>query len=379
MSSRTWQRVRGATGRLSRQSVQRMEELPWFGALPAEQRADVGLVVQAGLDAFVAWLRAPDQAPAPESSVFAAAPRDLARSVSLKQTVQLIRVVVGVLEAEAPRLAAPGQEQLLTEQVLRYSREVAFAAAEVYAAAAEARGAWDARVEAGVVEALVRGQVGELTLSRATSLGWVPGDWVTALAARAPRDPDEVSGELLRAHARYHELRLLSGEAGGGLLLVVGGSGDPSRAVERIAAELPDGPVVVGPVVASLELAAGVVREALAGLAAVAGWPGAPRPVPARALLAERVALGDATARERLLEEIHRPLVAAGGDLLETAAAYLDAGSSIEGAARALFVHPNTVRYRLRRVVDAVGEDLVEPRAAQRVRLALTLGRISAL
>ena len=99
----------------------------------------------------------PAALPAPE--VFAVAPRELARSVTLKQTVHLIRVVVGVIEGEVPQLAAPGDRARLAEQVLRYSREIAFAAAEVYAAAAEARGAWDARVEAGVVEALVRGKV----------------------------------------------------------------------------------------------------------------------------------------------------------------------------------------------------------------------------
>ncbi|MCW2586029.1 MAG: putative transcriptional regulator, PucR family, partial [Frankiales bacterium] len=143
-----------------------MDSLPWFTALPAAQRADVGLVVQAGIGAFTGWLKDASTEPAPVPDVFGAAPRDLTRAVSLKQTVQLIRVVVGVLEAQVPRLASPGEEQDLREAVLRYSREIAFAAAEVYAAAAEARGAWDARLEAGVVEALVRDQVGDLTLSR---------------------------------------------------------------------------------------------------------------------------------------------------------------------------------------------------------------------
>lgn len=378
MATSTWRRVHGATARLSREAVQRMDALPWFRALPPQARADVGLVVQAGLGAFSAWLRDASTAPAPAPEVFAVAPRELARAVSLKQTVQLIRVVVGVVEEQVPRLAAPGAEVALTEQVLRYSREIAFAAAEVYAAVAEARGAWDARVEAGVVEALVRGQVGELTLTRAGSLGWVRGEWVTALAARAPSRPDDTSGEALRAHARHLGLGLLTGEAGGGLLVVVGGSGEVGRALEHVASELPAGPVVAGPVVADLEHAATCVAEALAGLAAAAAWPEAPRPVSAGALLAERVVLGDDSARRRLLEEVHTPLEQAGGDLLLTATAFLDGGSSVEGTARALFVHANTVRYRLRRVLEVVGYDLLTPRDAQVVRLALTLGRAAA-
>jgi hypothetical protein len=374
----TWRRVDRATTTLSRSALQRMEDLAWFTALPAQQRADVGLVVQSGLAAFSAWLRDADRPPSPEPEVFAAAPRDLARSVSLKQTVQLIRVVVGVLEEQAPTLAAPGEEAQLAEHVLRYSREIAFAAAEVYAAAAEARGAWDARLEAGVVEALVRGQVGELTLSRAASLGWSRGTWVTALAARAPSD-DDSSGELLQAHARHHGLCVLTGEAGGGLLVVVGGEGEHAGAVSTLADELPEGPVVVGPVVPELEQAAGSVAEALAGLQAASAWPDAPRPVDSGALLAERAVLGDPTARTRLLEDVHNPLRAAGGDLLETAASFLDGGGSIEGAGRTLFVHANTVRHRLRRIAEVTGYDLTTPRDALVVRLALVLGRTTPL
>ena len=369
----TWQRVERATTRLSTQAVQRMALLPWFDTLAAPQRADVGLVVQTGLRAFTAWLRDPTTAAVPGPEVFAVAPRELARSVSLKQTVQLIRVVVGVIEEEVPALAAPEEQARLAEQVLRYSREIAFAAAEVYAAAAEARGAWDARVEAGVVEALVRGSVGELTLTRAGSLGWLPGDWVTALAAAAPSSAMESA--QLRADARHRGWSVLTGEAAGGLLVVLGGSGRPDEAVLELSAALPPGPVVVGPTAGDLVSAAPCVGEALAGLAAVMAWPDTPRPVASSALLAERAVLGDATARRRLLEEVHSPLAAAGGDLLRTAAAFLDGGSSVEGTGRALFLHPNTVRYRLRKVTDTIGYDVTAPRDAQVVRLALVLGR----
>jgi len=356
-----------------------MEALPWFTALPAAQRADVGLVVQAGIGSFVAWLGAKDRPPGLSLDVFNVAPRELARAVSLKQTVQLIRVVVGVLEAEVPRLAPPDEEQELREAVLRYSREIGFAAAEVYAAAAEARGAWDARVEAGVVEALVQDRVADLTLSRAGSLGWGRPEWVTALACSAPGGAVERRLADLRAHARHGGLSVLTGEVGGGLLVVVGGAGSVDTAVRQLAAALPDGPVVVGPAVADLLGAASCVADALAGLQAVASWPAAPRPVWSRDLLAERAVLGDPGARTRLLEEVHAPLAAAGGDLLLTASAYLDTGGSIEATARVMFVHANTVRYRLRKASELLGHDVSGPRGAQVVRLALVLARAQRL
>jgi hypothetical protein len=356
-----------------------METLSWFTALPPAQRADVGLVVQAGIGAFTIWLKDASTAPAPAPDVFGAAPRELTRAVSLKQTVQLIRVVVGVLEDRVPTLAEPGHEQELREAVLRYSREIAFAAAEVYAAAAEARGAWDARLEAGVVEALVRDQAGDLTLSRASSLGWGRPVWTTALAAAAPEGALEPRLEALRGHARHSGLFVLTGEAGGGVIVVVGGKGKPETAIKQIADALPDGPVVVGPVVEDLAAAATSVREALAGLAAVGAWPEAPRPVHSADLLAERAVLGDVSARARLLEEVYGPLASSGGDLLPTVSAFLDSGSSLEGTARVLYVHANTVRYRIRKVLDLVGLDLAEPRDAQVFRVALVIGRTQIL
>jgi hypothetical protein len=378
VTSPTWQRVQRASPRLSTQAVRRMEELPWFATLPAQQRADVGLVVQAGLAAFVDWLRDPVDPSGPAPEVFAVAPRELARAVTLKQTVALIRVIVGVVEEQVPRLARPGEQDQLRDQVLRYTREIAFAAAEVYASAAEARGAWDARVEAGVVEALLRGEVGELTVSRAASLGWGRPEWVSALATTAPGDPAGSELAELRQSARHGGLSVLVGEAGGGLLVVVGGSGPVADALAGLVPVLPGGPVVVGPEAPDLLQAGLCVREALAGLAAVAAWPDAPRPVPSGALLAERAVLGDETARSRLVREVHDPLAAAGGDLLRTAAAYLDGGSSVEGTGRALFLHPNTVRYRLRKVTETVGRDLGNPRDALVVRIALVLGRVGA-
>lgn len=364
---------------MSTEAVQALDALPWFSNLTAAQRADVGLVVQAALGAFTDWLRDTSSAPTATPEIFAAAPRELARAVTLKQTVQLIRVIVGIVEEEVPRLAEPGHEQELLEAVLRYSREVAFAAAEVYAAAAEARGAWDARLEAHVVEAIVRDQVGELSLSRATSLGWGRPSWVLTLVAANPGGPVEERLEDLRGHARHSGLMVLTGEAGGSLVVVVGGKGKPEVAVRQVTAALPPGPVVVGPRVTDLLAAGASVREALAGLAAVAAWPRAPRPVASSDLLAERAVMGDETARRRLVEEVHTPLVEAGGDLLETVGAFLESGGSLEGAARVLYVHANTVRYRLRKVAELVGLDLLQARDAQVAGTALVLGRTQTL
>jgi DNA-binding PucR family transcriptional regulator len=132
---------------------------------------------------------------------------------------------------------------------------------------------------------------------------------------------------------------------------------------------------VIGPTVAELSEVAEPISEALAALEAVAAWPDAPRPVPSSALLAERAVLGDAVARRRLATEVYTPLRDAGGDLLLTAATYLESGAAVESTARRLFLHPNTVRYRLRKISDLIRRDITTPRDAQVLRLALVIGR----
>jgi DNA-binding PucR family transcriptional regulator len=55
---------------------------------------------------------------------------------------------------------------------------------------------------------------------------------------------------------------------------------------------------------------------------------------------------------------------------------YLDNGRSLEATARELFVHPNTVRYRLKRVSEVIGWDATGPREALILQTALILGAI---
>lgn len=73
---------------------------------------------------------------------------------------------------------------------------------------------------------------------------------------------------------------------------------------------------------------------------------------------------------------MYATLVRAGGELLETLDAFLAAGGTLESAARALFVHPNTVRYRLRRIAEVTGFSPLSPRDAFALQVALTVGRL---
>ena len=378
-SAATLRRIERASGALATQSVARMDELlPWFRAMPADQRSWVMLVAQAGIASFVEWLRTPGDTPRLTGEVFGAAPRELARAVSLQQVVELVRVTVEVVETRVDSLAAPGDETSLREAVLRYSREVAFAAALIYAGVAETRGAWDARLEALVVDALLRGDSDDEGLpSRASALGWAAMSPVAVVVGTSPDGNPETVLDAVQRAARHARTDVLAGVHGGRLVVVLGGARDAVAATVPLLPEFAPGPVVVGPTAIDLGAAGRSARAALAGLRAVAGWPGAPRPVLAADLLPERALAGDEDARAELLDAVYRPLADAGPVLMDTVTAYADSGGTLEAAARLLFVHPNTVRYRLRRVAELCGRAPTDPRDLFTLQVALVLGRLA--
>ena len=376
-SSDVLRRLRGGTDLLTSAVLQRLDaEIPWYRELAAEDRSWIGLVAQSGIAAFIAWYEEPAAATYNAAEIFRAAPPELTRSISLQHTLQLVRLVVEVVEENAVQLAAAGQQRDLRDAVLRYSREVAFSAAEVYARAAEARGAWDARLEALVVDSLVRGDTDSSLRSRASALGWSGAGATVVLVGTTTGGLDERRTAELRRASRRAAKDALVGIQGDRLVIVLGGT-DLREAAESLMPRLRPGSVVLGPEVNDIADAGRSARAALAGLLAVPAWPDAPELVEADELLPERLLNGDPLARRTLLTELYRPLAAAGGPLLETLGEYMSQGRSLEAAARALYVHPNTVRYRLRRITQIVGWDPTSPREGFVLQIALAVGRLS--
>jgi len=379
--------LRTIAGELSTQTLKRLEDtLPWYGDMPPSRRSAVGLVAQAGISSFIAWYDDPRSTPWIAADVFGAAPRELLRSVSLQQTLQLIRVVVEVVEE---RVKNGGGEEL-REAILLYSREIAFAAADVYARAAEARGLWDARLEALVVDSILSGEYDDELPSRIAALGWHGHGEVAVLVGTAPKQLDV---DHVRRAARHMHADVLIGVQGNRLVLVIGRSDPLGREPEEtigtspaltfmeIATQLEPhfgpGHLVLGHEVPNLVDASKSAKAALAGFAVARSWRHAPRPVHADDLLPERALAGDPLARATLVHRIYRPLQAHSTELLTTLWSYLDNGRSLEATARELFVHPNTVRYRLKRVSDVIEWDATGAREALILQSALIIGSMS--
>jgi hypothetical protein len=353
-------------------------DFPWFAALSAQERSWVGMIVQAGIQGFVQWyaegVRSTVEADL-AASVFGAAPRALAGVITLQQTVDLIRLSIDVVEQSLDDVLAPDEAATVRAAIGGYAREVAFATATVYARAAEQRGAWDARLEALVVDAVLRADPDDAVLGRASALGWGARGSIMVVLGTAPSDRDDTDVfDEVRRHARDARLHALCAVQGERLVIILGEVTDAAAAAGAVAKVFGPGPVVAGPVTADLASAHASATGALAAHRAAPGWPDAPRPVLAEQLLAERVLAGDADARTHLIEEVYVPLRERAA-LVETLTAYFDAGGNLEAAARVLFVHPNTVRYRLRQIADVTGLTPGHSRDAYALRTALVLGR----
>ncbi|MEZ5189838.1 MAG: helix-turn-helix domain-containing protein [Schumannella sp.] len=373
--------LRTLTGELSTATLKRLDDtLPWYREMPPGRRSAVGLVAQAGITSFISWFDDPTSTPWIAADVFGAAPRELLRSVSLQQTLQLIRVTVEVVEQRVK-----DDDESLREAILLYSREIAFAAADVYARAAEARGLWDARLEALVVDSILTGEYDSELPSRIAALGWNGHGEVSVLVGTAPRQLDV---DMLRRTARHLDADVLIGVQGSRLVLVIGRVDPPEEAEGReprgfldIATQLEPGfgpgHLVLGHEVPSLVDAARSARAALAGFAVAKAWRNAPRPTLADDLLPERALAGDSLARSTLVNRIFKPLQNHSTELLATLWCYLDNGRSLEATARELFVHPNTVRYRLKRISEVIGWDATGAREALILQSALILGSIA--
>jgi DNA-binding PucR family transcriptional regulator len=378
-------RLKQYSGRLATEAVSAMQErLPFFAELEASQRASVQLVVQTAVVNFVEWMRDPRSNVSYTAQAFELVPQELTRHIALRHTVDMVRVTMEFFEEVVPVLGG-SEDQLtaLTVGILKYSRDLAFTAATAYANAAEARGTWDSRMEASVVDAVVRGDTGPELLSRAATLNWDTTAPATVVVG-TPAPGRDSSADSERASQRVRDIAARHGRAaltdvhGTWLVAIVSGHvTQTDKFLGDVLQAFSEGPVVIGPTAPMLTAAYHSASEAISGMNAVAGWRGAPRPVQARELLPERALMGDASAIVALHTDVMRPLADAGPTLAETLDAYLDCGGAIEACARKLFVHPNTVRYRLKRITDFTGRDPTQPRDAYVLRVAATVGQLN--
>jgi len=155
----------------------------------------------------------------------------------------------------------------------------------------------------------------------------------------------------------------------------------PATAIIKLAEALSEsfgaGPLILGPVVNTVSDAPRSAKAALSANSVSASREVNSRPMQADDLLPERALAGDLLAKQTLIANYYLPLAENSLELLNTLKNYFENGGSLEATSKALYVHANTVRYRLKRIQELLGEDMTHPRTSFVAQVALSLGLIS--
>lgn len=260
--------------------------------------------------------------------------------------------------------------------ILTCSDEYAIALTEAYREAVSDRLVTTDRHRSALVEALVTGGVSDhgpaWEVAKLLDLPY-EGSFLAVVAETAlGAEPLPGVEALLSPHDVASAWRLSPDQQVGVVSL---GRRPVSLAVD-VLGELAAGRVGVSPTFPTVEHAPRAVRLARIAMANLTG-PGVAQFDDSP--LGVLVAADPAVARDVVQRVLGRLLALDADDratLLATVEAWLDAGGSATAAGRALFCHPNTVRYRLRRVEELTGRSVDVPRAAAELTVALQALRV---
>ena len=328
--------------------------------------------VTEALRQFVELIRSPSGARGPGREVYVALGRgELRQGRTLDSLQSAYRVGARVAwrrVADAAQRAGADAEvlSLLAESIFAFIEELSADSVEGYAEARSHLEGERRRRQRELVLLLLRDPPADDADLRAAAAA---AGWRIPLAAAAIACAEE---ELERIARRLPADALVAALDGEGCAIVPDPEG-PGRAAE-VGGALAGRTAALGPAVAPPELGASwsLARAALRGAEA-----GVISEAPLRAddvlidlLLFEGRAFVDRIAARRLaaFDELTPK---ARGRMADTALAYVREGGNAAAMARALDQHPQTVRYRLARLRELLGDQLDDPDARLELELAL--------
>jgi hypothetical protein len=350
-------------------------EVPEY-ARPLEGAFGAGIRtgVTEALRQFIALIRDPDAGREPGRDVYVALGRgELRQGRTLDSLQSAYRIGARVawrrVSAAARRGGAdPEQLGLLAEAVFAYIDELSADSVEGYARAQREQEGERQRRRRELLSLLLRDPPAEEpdVRSAAQAAGWRLPQSVAPLAV--------AEADLGRVTRRLSADALTAAVGGVGCALVPGSTGairEVENATELLAAAL-------GPAVSRAELP-GAWSLASAGLRAVeAGAIEADGLIVAEEHLPELLLFESGALAQRLAERTLAPLdeltPAARTRMEETALAYVQHGGNAAAMARALHLHPQTIRYRLGRLRELFGDSLTDPDDRFELELALRSG-----
>lgn len=331
--------------------------------------------VSEALGQFVELIRSPSGARGQGREVYVALGRgELREGRTLDALQSAYRVGARVAwrrSAEAARAAGLDARvlSLLAESIFAYIEELSADSVEGYSEARSRLEGERRRRQRELVLLLLRDPPADDADLRAAA---VAAGWTLPRTAAAIACPE---GDLDRIARRLPPDALAAAVEGHGCAVVADPEG-PGRAAELDGA-LGDRPAALGPAVALGELGASwsLARATLLAADAGAVAPAPGQPLRADDVLVDLLVFDGRALVERLAARRLAPLdeltPKARRRMAETAQAYVRERGNAAAMARSLDLHPQTVRYRLARLRELLGDQLDDPDARLELELAL--------
>jgi hypothetical protein len=329
--------------------------------------------VTEALRQFVELIRSQSGARGPGREVYVALGRgELHEGRTLDALQSAYRVGARVAwrrSAEAARAAGLDAQvlSLLAESIFAYIEELSADSVEGYSEARSRQEGERRRRQRELVVLLLRDPPADEADLRAAAAaaGWTPPRTAAAVAC-----PEE---ELERLSRRLPPDALTAVIDGSGCAVVPDPEG-PGRA-EEVERALAERPAAIGPTVPPPDLRGSWALAKATLVAAEAGALAEDSPLRADDVLVDLLLFDGRSLVDRIAARRLAPLgeltPKARARMAETAHAYVREHGNAAAMARALDLHPQTVRYRLARLRELLGDQLDDPDARLELELAL--------
>ncbi len=328
----------------------------------------------------------------PQAKLDLAAPQETGRrrahqGVPLPEVLQAYRISFATLWDELVEYSRRGHQPVTADALLtaasmiwQLTDEHAIALTEAYRAATAELLLTEERRRSALVEALLTGHPGpEAGPWEAAALLGLPPDALLVVVAADTRGLAEES--LPGIERRLAARGIVSGwrltpALQLGVVSLQADQGDTVLAVLRDAARARTGVSPPYRSLADTPRALQLARTALAALPAKRADVRMFSPSPLAAVMACEPGEGRRLANQ-VLGAVLELSPEDRGTLLDTLSAYLDHAGSAKRAAEVLYCHPNTVRYRLRRLQSLTGRSLSDPQGIAELATAAYALRFS--
>jgi hypothetical protein len=386
---------RTVDGLAERMLKQYLESIPSYRALPDVTLDQIREVNRANLNGFIRAMREGRGPSADEIGMIRDSASRRAREgvplsgllVAYRTGAQIAWTEARVIIGDDPQRLAAGLD--LATAIMSWIDEASGAAAQAYLAEYERLSSDREASRRDFVDGAISGELtGEEVMARGEALGLNP----TVSSAVAILLFDTAPGDV-RLRSAQHKVRALAAELpnaehslsvvrGEELLLIfpverwVEEIADELRAFIERASDAIEMKLIagVGRARESLTELAGSYREASIALAAARAGSSAPLALYGEVLVEELI-LRERAVAKRLAQTILEPLDHH-PDLRATLVEYIKHGPSLPSVAKRLFLHPNTVAYRLARVRDLTGRDPKSPAGVAELFLALRAAQL---